>query len=478
MITQARAALVALLATVLATVVAAVLVAPAASSAPAPGGPGIGDDYFPIDGNRGIDVRRYAVHDRYRFGSGELSGRTRLTVVATRDLSSFHLDFLLPVREVRVDGERARVSRPRRHELRIVPDEPLTDGQRFTVWVSYSGRPGRYSYAGESNWLADDHEVVAMNQPHMAPWWFPSNDHPSDKARMDISITVPRGKTVLANGSPVNRERRGRLTTHHWRADEPMATYLAMFAAGPFHVVRRQVGDLPVRLAVSKRLSGSRYRASLRMLRRTPALLRELQQDLGAYPFSAAGGLVTSLPVGFALENQTIPTYFWVGGGNWDWLVVHEQAHQWFGDSVAIERWSDIWLNEGPATFMEVRHRELNRDLDPGAWLQRQWERRGPRSGFWKVEIADPGASRIFAGAVYYRGGMTLQALRNRIGDDEFWTLLRQWVSEHENGTATTAEFEQMAEDVSDEDLDGFFDAWIHSRTRPERTVENGLVVP
>ena len=99
--------------------------------------------------------------------------------------------------------------------------------------VSYAGQPERRSYDGESNWLADRHEVVAMNQPHMAPWWFPSNDHPADKALMDISITVPRGKQVVANGHPVGRERRGRLATHHWRADEPMATYLAMFAAGP-----------------------------------------------------------------------------------------------------------------------------------------------------------------------------------------------------------------------------------------------------
>ena len=325
--------------------VAGVLGAPAATAAPEPGAVGIGDPYFPLDGNGGLDVAHYDVHDRYRFGSGRLSGHTTLTVEATQDLSSFHLDFLLPVRGVRVDGVAADFSRPRQHEVRIEPASPLADGDEFTVRVSYSGLPQRRSYDGESNWLADRHEVVAMNQPHMAPWWFPANDHPADKALMDISITVPSGKKVVANGLPVDRERHGSRTTHHWRADEPMATYLAMFAAGPFHVERRQVatrqgGPVPVRLLVSTRLSDDHYAASLKMLRRTPRLLRELQADLGDYPFSTAGGLVTSLPVGFALENQTIPTYFWVGRGNYDWLVVHEQAHQWFGDSVAVQRWA------------------------------------------------------------------------------------------------------------------------------------------
>ena len=123
--------------------------------------------------------------------------------------------------------------------------------------VRTPGCPGAARYDGESNWLADRHEVVAMNQPHMAPWWFPSNDHPRDKALMDISHHRAVGQARSSpTASPVGRERARRpVATHHWRADEPMAPYLAMFAAGPFHVERQPAhGDAAGTAAVSKRL--------------------------------------------------------------------------------------------------------------------------------------------------------------------------------------------------------------------------------
>ncbi len=470
-----------LLAVLVPVLVSGVLVAPPAVAGvtPSAGSDGYGDSYFPLDGNGGIDVTHYRIRDRYRFGRRVLSGTTTLRVEATQDLSSFNLDLLLAPRAVKVDGMDADFDKPQRHELAITPATPLLRGQEFTVRVSYRGRPGPIAYDGEQNWLADDHEVVAMNQPHMAPWWFASNDHPDDKALMDISITVPRGKRVVANGNRVSRERHGRLATHHWRADEPMATYLAMFAAGPFHVEKKAYDGTPVRLYVSKRLPDRQYDASLKLVRRTPRLLGGLASDLGPYPFSSAGGLVTSLPVGFALENQTIPTYFPVGSAHgWNPLVVHEQAHQWFGDSVAIERWRDIWLNEGAATFMEKRYKERIGVRSAADWLQRSYRGHPLGDSLWNVTIADPGAARIFSTAVYLRGGMTFQALRNRIGEDDFWTLLRTWLRDHRDGNGSTAEFEELAASISGRNLDGFFDAWLHSASRPAETRRNGLVTP
>lgn len=456
-------------------ILTAVLVTPAPAQAqPMPGSDGIGDSYFPLDGNGGIDVVRYRIQNRYRFPTKQLNGRTVLTVEATEHLSSFNLDFLLPVRRVKVDGVDVSHDKPNRHEVEIVPKHPIPAGDTFTLAVSYAGRPGAIGYLGEKNWLANRHEVVTMNQPHMAPWWFPSNDHPSDKALMDISITVPRGKQVFANGERVSIERAGGLATHRWRADEPMSTYLAVFAAGDFQVDSGVRDGLPWRAIVSKQMSLDARQDNLALMRQTPRVVAGLEQDLGAYPFNQVGGLVTGLDVHFALENQTLPTYP-VTGRDYTWLVVHELAHQWFGDSVGLRRWKDIWLNEGAATFMEIRWEETHGGQSGTAWLRSAYEGRSTESSFWNLAIGDPGADQIFAGPVYTRGAMTFQALRNLIGERDFWALLQRWVSENRYGLGTRGAFEDMAEDVSGEALDQFFRVWLDVRRKPADIAANGL---
>jgi aminopeptidase N len=194
-----------------------------------------------------------------------------------------------------------------------------------------------------------------------------------------------------------------------------------------------------------------------------------LEQDLGDYPFSTTGGVATSLDSGFALENQTRPTYS-PGSLNTE-TVVHELAHQWFGDRVAVEHWRDIWLNEGPATYYEWRYDELRGGRSVQDHFE-EWYDYGWNASFWSTPIADPGADNIFGWPVYYRGGMTLAALRNRIGDPDFEELMLSWVTGRDNGS--TADFTALAETVSGQDLTGFFDAWLGSG-KPADTADNGL---
>ena len=453
--------------------------APALGSAEAPhGSAGIGDPYFPLDGNGGIDVLRYDVHDRYRFAEGRLSGWTAVTLRATESLSSFNLDLLLPVRSVTIGDGDVDFDKSA-HEL--VVNHPVDAGDTVRLVVRYAGKPSAYSYEGESNWLASDHEVVAMNQPHMAPWWFPANDHPLDRAHLQVSITVPKANRVVAGGRLVGRTVHGGLATTTWRADEPMVPYLAFFAAGRFQVERGRSDGRPWYSAVSKLLSPSEREAAMGLMRQTPRLLRWLERQVGDYPFSTTGGLTTALPVGFALENQTRPTYPWMGdGAGAVKTVVHELAHQWFGDSVAVEGWTDIWLNEGWATYFEQYYAERHGGPSTNAWLREEYQLEAD-DAFWGHQVADPCpahedcVSWIFAPFVYERGGMALAALRNRIGDTDFAALTRRWAVERAGGTGNTAQFEALAEQVSGQDLGGLFDAWLHSTTKPADTATNGL---
>jgi aminopeptidase N len=441
-----------------------------------PGADGIGDPYFPLDGNGGYDVQSYDVHDRYHFGTGRLAGWTTVTLTATQDLSSFHLDFLLPVDEVLVDGMAAGHARPDNdHELVVTPATGIPAGTTVEVRVSYAGRPGEVSWRGESNWLADRHEVVAMNEPHMAPWWFPANDHPLDKAAMDISIRVPADRQVIANGERAGRtvHADGTATTS-WHAGEPMAPYLAFFAAGRFAVDHGTTAGIPWYVAASEQLPARGTRAAMKQLRRSAGIVDWLQGQLVDYPFAITGGLVTDLPAGFALENQTRPTYWPLGRGSTG-VLVHELAHQWFGDSVSVHHWRDVWLNEGAATFMQVRWTETHGGPSAQHWLHAWYDGYPAGSRFWDLTIGDPGRNRIFDGAVYTRGAMALQALRHRIGNDAFWTTIRTWLTDRADGNGSTEDFRALAESTSGEDLASFFTAWFFTGAKPDPTAANGL---
>jgi len=318
-----------------------------------------------------------------------------------------------------------------------------------------------------------------MNEPHMAAWWFPSNDHPSDKARFDIRITTATRREVISNGVRVGRRQHGRTATTHWRMADPMATYLAFFAAGDFTIDRGRAHGQTYYNAVSQRLGDHDEARALDQLRRSARVTAWLEDELGDYPFATTGGLVTSFDPGFALENQTRPTYpRWIYRS----VVVHELAHQWFGDSVSVARWQDIWLNEGFATYMERRYAEAHGGRSTSRWLHGAYSSNSGAPDFWELDIADPCSSGspcpfhlLFNGAVYTRGAMTLAALRNRIGHPDFRRLLRRWAAVHEGGNATSEQFEAMAETVSGEQLDAFFEAWLRSGERPPNTAAYGL---
>ncbi len=452
-----------------AVIVGAVAVAAVAAPSAAPQVP---DPYFPADGNVGYDVLHYDIHDEYQFTDGHLSGETTIRLVPSQKLTTFNVDLLLDVDAVTVDGEDAGFAKPDKHEVVITPSQPLSKGAPVDVTVTYQGVPGDLSWRGESNWLADAEEVVTMNEPHMAAWWFPSNDHPTDKATFDITVTTDAAKDVISNGVLVDRTVDDGQATTHWRMSDPMTTYLAFFAAGDFVIEEGRVRGFDYYNAVSEQLGPNQRTASLKTLRKSARITAWLQDELGDYPFDTTGGLVTSLDVGFALENQTRPTYPSTPA---ETIVVHELAHQWFGDSVSVARWRDIWLNEGFATYLQLRYTEAHGGYTTARNLKRYYAYYKGYRAFWRLSLTNPGPNRIFDAAIYDRGAMTLAALRKVIGKKDFRRLLRTWASTHEDGNVRAPQFERLAERVSGEQLDDFFRAWLRADHRPPQTAAYGL---
>jgi aminopeptidase N len=428
------------------------------------GAAGLGDPYFPKAGNGGYDVRHYGIRFRYRPNPNYLSARTTVLATATQNLSRFDLDFRhLGITSLRVNGKRASFVR-RGQELEIRPRHGLRKGKRFTVQVRYRGhpRPVIDPDGAKDGWIPTDDGAFVASEPQGAPSWFPCNDYPTDKATYAIRGTVPRGRTVVSNGTLVGRfTHRGR-TTFEWRESSPMATYLATATSGRFKLTRSQADGLRSYDAVDPREAP----ASVAALARIPAILRLFGPRFGTYPFGTTGAIVDHAPrVGYALETQTRPLYESAPGVI---TVAHEIAHQWFGDSVSLKRWRQIWLNEGFATWAEWMWQEHAGGKKLRARFAELYSTPASRDRFWNPPPGNPGGPKnLFDGTIYVRGGMTLEALREEVGTSTFFEIMRDWARDHAYRNAGTKQFIDLAESDSGRDLGHFFGEWLFKRGKP-----------
>ncbi|HEU5161430.1 MAG TPA: M1 family metallopeptidase [Streptosporangiaceae bacterium] len=442
------------------------------TSAPATAAPGgsdigaatAGDPYTPGDGNGGYDVTHYGLTLRLNPGDSvrALDGTAELTATAKQPLARFNLDLAgLSVGGVKVDGAAAR-HQQRGSELIITPARPVAPGAQFKVTVAYSGTPKEINdpVLGRYGWIRTSDGVFIAGQPSGAHTWFPSNDHPSDKATFDFDITVPKGSTVVANGDQTSSTDGGAHTT--WQVKEPMATYLATVDVGKFNVKKGTTpGGVPIHVAVDPSVETSTVEG---VYANTAEITDAFDKTFGDYPFSSTGAIVDNADVGFALETQTRPVFGSFGAD--PTILAHELAHEWYGDSVSVTRWQDIWLNEGFATYAEWTWGERS----GGPTVQQQYDLRYRQEGnkdLWDVPPGDPGRPQMFGRSVYDRGAMTLVALRQKIGTEKFDELLRTWARDHRGGNVTTGQFIALANQISGTNLDAFFRAWLYEKGRP-----------
>jgi aminopeptidase N len=431
---------------------------------PLPGAAGVGDPYFPLDGNGGYDVQDYRLDVAYDPATDVLTGTATIAARATQDLSAFNLDLRgLEVGAVTVDDAPATSTREG-DELTVVPAAPLAVDADFTTVVTYSGVPETLDdLFGASGFFHTDDGALAVGQPDVAATWYPVNDHPSDPATYTVAVTAPEGLSAISNGALEGRSG----STWTWRSAEPTASYLIGLAIGDFDVREYEAGGLRFVDALDPDLS--ELDVATASLARQPEVLDFLSGVFGPYPFTDAGGIVDDEPrMSFALENQTRPIYaptFFTDAVSGDTVVVHELAHQWFGDRLHLARWRDIWLNEGFASYAEWLwdEREGRGDVDRRFAVETSRPADDP---FWSLRIGDPGPDGLFDEAVYVRGAMTLHALRTTIGDEAFARLLPAWTGRAER-SVTTEEFVALAEEVSGQQLDDLFTTWLDTPAKP-----------
>jgi aminopeptidase N len=434
------------------------------------GAAGIGDAYYPTLGNGGYDVTHYDL-DLEIGTDGRVSSSVVIDARSTEDLVSFNLDFAgWEIERLDVNGEPATFERSG-HELAIGPVD-LTAGEAFTVVIHYAGVPVPTQSAAIPfgiGWFAGpagEHYVAA--EPDAAHTWFPSNDHPLDKATFAFAVTVPNGFTAAANGELVDVVEHETTTTYSWVMADPMATYLATIVVGDdLEIVDDPVSTAAAGIPIRNVLPPDLEPAQRAVLETTGEMVRALEIAFGPYPFDRYG-IANVEGLAAALENQTLSVFgrAMVDAPYFEYVLVHELAHQWFGDSVSLGQWSDIWLNEGFATFAEL------------LWVEHLY---GP--GAYREEVANrmeaariaaygppgiPPPDDLFNGTVYQRGAFVLVALRDEVGDDLFFDTVRAYVERYTNGNVTTDDFIAVAEEISGRNLTELFDTWLYGELLPE----------
>ncbi|MGW2637591.1 M1 family metallopeptidase [Streptomyces sp. NPDC001348] len=436
-----------------------------------PGGYGVQDPYFPRAGNGGYDVTHYGLTLSYDPARHHLTGTAVITARATEDLSAFDLDLKgMDVEAVTVEGRDARWNRAGQ-ELTVRPRDDLDEGETFEATVRYSGTPETITDpdGSKEGWLRTADGALALGEPTGSMAWFPGNHHPSDKASYDITVTVPKGLQAVSNGEPTAQRTTGGRTTFVWHAADPMASYLATVAIGHYDITRTTTGDgLPVYVAVDP----TETAASRKVLAKIPEVMKWEEYNFGPYPFSSTGAIVDRAEdAGYALETQTRPVF---PGAPDTATLVHELAHQWYGDSVTPKSWRDMWLNESFATYAEWLWQEDHggdsaQQIFTALYDGTSDEVDDP-DALWAFPPAKPSsAAHISDPPVYQRGAMVLHKIRQKVGDDTFYDIIQGWAAAHRYGNAGTADFTAYVEkQAPGKDFGSIWTDWLYGDGKPD----------
>ena len=353
--------------------------------------------------------------------------------------------------------------------LNIYLDKIYLEQEVFQISIIYQGYPEKGLNFSSHN---DVPVIWSLDEPSLARYWFPSYDHPSDKATAEIKVTLPDSFVVASNGSEVSlNSKKNGFSTYQWQENYPIATYLISIAATNYQIFNdfyiSGTTSMPVTFYVYPEL----LTQAVVSFKPTVAMIEFFSRKFGEYPFISEKYGMAVIPGGTAMEHQTCTSYparYVDGSRSGDWLIAHELAHQWWGDLITPSNWADIWLNEGFATYSDALwHEEIY-----GAFgLKTRME---DFKQFYLVgydgpdhAIYDPPPGYLFSTIEYEKAAWVLHMLRFVMGDDRFWKSLEVYAEKFAYSNASTEDFRKVCEQVYENNLVWFFNQWIYEPGYP-----------